>query len=178
MSKINELSTNIMFEVLSAAYMTFVNKAGSPLLLVPLMGIVNKIRSPMIRIHLLKQKAVGDLARPFKGGLEGLMSSFAKGLPREEPEPDARPETQAEEEVKTAVKKDIKESKEEEEEEQDEEQEEEEEEQEDEGDQDTHTVEMPAKNAAGTASATDELGNGESLDELDDEGVDVNADEK
>ena len=52
-AKITEMSQGLLFEVLPALYMHFVKKAGGPLLLVPLMGVLNKIRSPMFRIHLL-----------------------------------------------------------------------------------------------------------------------------
>lgn len=72
------MTNSNLFEVISAAYMHLVNKAGGPLLLVPLMGVLNKYRSPLIQVHLFNKRAVGPFARPFKSGLEAIVGSFTK----------------------------------------------------------------------------------------------------
>ena len=70
--KVNEMSQGLMFEILPAMFMHFVKKSGTPLLLVPLMGILNKMRAPLVRIHMLGQ----TLKRPFKSGMEEMMSAL------------------------------------------------------------------------------------------------------
>eukprot|EP01038_Epipyxis_sp_PR26KG_P008020 gene8020-10868_t len=68
-----KLFSNNLFEVMVVSYLHFVNKSGAPLLLFPLMGIINKLKSPIIQIHLFGFKAVGDLVRPFKSSFERML---------------------------------------------------------------------------------------------------------
>jgi len=74
LAEIKKLTQGLFFEIIAASYMHFVNKAGKPLIIIPVMGLLNKIKSPMVQIHLMKYKAVGQLKRPFKAGFENILA--------------------------------------------------------------------------------------------------------
>jgi len=63
LAEVKKLSQGLFFEIIAASYMHFINKAGKPLIIIPVMGLLNKIKSPMIQIHFMGYKAVGQLSR-------------------------------------------------------------------------------------------------------------------
>ena len=63
LAEVKKLSQGLFFEIAAASYMHFINKAGKPLIIIPVMGLLNKIKSPMIQIHFMGYKAVGQLSR-------------------------------------------------------------------------------------------------------------------
>lgn len=75
--EVTQLSRGFLFEIATVTFMHFYAKAGKPLLFVPLMGITNKIKAPIVRIHLFGMKAVGSLARPFKSGLAKMLEGHS-----------------------------------------------------------------------------------------------------
>ena len=74
LAEVKKLTQGLFFEVIVASYMHFVNKAGKPLIIIPVMGLLNKIKNPMVQIHLMGYKAVGQLSRPFKAGFENMLA--------------------------------------------------------------------------------------------------------
>lgn len=46
------------------------------LLLIPVMGLVSRMKEPLVLIHLLRMKAVGQLSRPFKSTLQILLDDL------------------------------------------------------------------------------------------------------
>jgi len=86
LAELSKLSSGIFFEVLSVTYMHFVSKAGKPLLFVPMTGIMNKFKAPIVQIHLFGAKPIGQLARPFKTGMETFLTSVAAAAAPEAPE--------------------------------------------------------------------------------------------
>lgn len=63
LAEVKKLSQGLFFEIVAASYMHFINKAGKPLIIIPVMGLLNKIKSPMVQIHFMGYKAVGQLSR-------------------------------------------------------------------------------------------------------------------
>ena len=80
LGEVKKLAGSIFFEILSVTYMHFITKAGKPLLFVPLVGFLNKLKSPVFQVHILGFKPVGSLARPFQSGLEKMMKSFMPSM--------------------------------------------------------------------------------------------------
>jgi hypothetical protein len=78
LAEVQKLSSSVLFELLAASFMHFVSKSTAPLLMLPMMGLSSKLKAPIVQIHLLRMKPVGQLARPFKSGLEAMLSSFGK----------------------------------------------------------------------------------------------------
>ena len=74
LAEVKKLSQGLFFEIIAASYMHFVNKAGKPLIIIPVMGLLNKIKSPIVQLHLMGYKAVGQLSRPFKAGFENMLA--------------------------------------------------------------------------------------------------------
>ena len=75
--ELKKLSNGLIFEILSVTYMHMITKVGKPLLFVPLMGMMNKFKSPVVQIHLFRFHAIGNLERPFKSQIEKMMSGMA-----------------------------------------------------------------------------------------------------
>ncbi len=75
--ELKKLSNGLIFEILSVTYMHMITKVGKPLLFVPLMGMMNKFKSPIVQIHLFRFHAIGNLERPFKSQIEKMMSGMA-----------------------------------------------------------------------------------------------------
>ena len=76
LAEISKMSNSVMMEMVTTTYMHFTKKAGKPLLFVPLMGLVNKLRSPIVQIHVFNRPAKGRLSRPFKSGMESIMGDI------------------------------------------------------------------------------------------------------
>lgn len=66
LKEINKLFGGVIFEILMVSYMHLVNKSGKQLIFIPLMGITNKLKSPILQLHLFKFKSFGLWERPFK----------------------------------------------------------------------------------------------------------------
>lgn len=77
LEEIRKLSSSMLFELLAAFYMHFVNKNYAPLLMIPLMGLTNKLKAPIVQLHVLRMRAVGPLARPFKSPMEAMLASVS-----------------------------------------------------------------------------------------------------
>ncbi len=75
--ELKKISNGLIFEILSVTYMHMITKVGKPLLFVPLMGMMNKFKSPIVQIHLFRFHAIGNLERPFKSQIEKMMSGMA-----------------------------------------------------------------------------------------------------
>eukprot|EP00428_Durinskia_dybowskii_P086475 CAMPEP_0170442132 /NCGR_PEP_ID=MMETSP0117_2-20130122/47256_1 /TAXON_ID=400756 /ORGANISM="Durinskia baltica, Strain CSIRO CS-38" /LENGTH=158 /DNA_ID=CAMNT_0010702703 /DNA_START=1 /DNA_END=474 /DNA_ORIENTATION=- len=84
LEEVKKLSSAMLFELLAATYMYFIRKSTAQLLMIPLMGITGKLKSPIVQIHLFRMQPVGPLERPFKSGfqlmLEGLGGSTTKSV--------------------------------------------------------------------------------------------------
>lgn len=79
LAQVQKLSSGMLFELLVASYMHLVVKNTAQLLMVPLMGLSGKLRAPIVQIHLLRLRPVGQLARPFKSGFESMLAGLQKG---------------------------------------------------------------------------------------------------
>jgi len=55
LAEVAKLSSSVMMEMVSTSYMHFSKGAGKPLLFVPLMGIVNKLRAPVVQVHVFNR---------------------------------------------------------------------------------------------------------------------------
>lgn len=75
LGEVKKLFSGLIFEILAGSYLHFVNKNGAPLLMIPVMGLINKLKAPIIQLHILRFKAVGDLKRPFKTGFEKMIAN-------------------------------------------------------------------------------------------------------
>ena len=79
LAEVSKLASSVMMEMVTTTYMHLTKKAGKPLLFVPLMGVVNKLRAPVVQIYVFNRRAKGHLARPFKAGLDSVLAEI---LPR------------------------------------------------------------------------------------------------
>lgn len=76
LSEIDKFSSNLFFEVCYVTFSHLYQKNMPPLLAIPFVGILNKLRSPLIRIHIFKEKPNSELTRPFKGPFASLFESM------------------------------------------------------------------------------------------------------
>eukprot|EP01039_Chlorochromonas_danica_P005205 gene5204-5736_t len=102
-----KLYQKLFFEILTTSVMHFVFKRHSSLLIVPLMGIANRLKEPLILIHFFRFKPFGSLARPFKSAMEMAMEDLIVKQ-EEEQEQTASAETSSEEKPKIENSKETK----------------------------------------------------------------------
>lgn len=100
-----KLYQKLFFEILTTSVMHFVFKRHSSLLIVPLMGIANRLKEPLILIHFFRFKPFGSLARPFKSAMEMAMEDLVL---KQEEEEVASAETTSEEQPKIETSKESK----------------------------------------------------------------------
>jgi hypothetical protein len=75
-----ELFTSLITEIIGVTILHFVFKMGAPLLMVPMWGVTNRLKSPLILIRLFGMKPVGQFSRPFKSSMEMMMSDMMSGV--------------------------------------------------------------------------------------------------
>ena len=75
-NELQVLRKGLLFELCILGVLHIIMKQNQPLMYFPIVGIVNKISNPLIKVHLFHQKAIGKLSRPFKSPLEDLFQSL------------------------------------------------------------------------------------------------------
>ena len=75
LQQLAKLQNELFCEVISTTFLHFVSKAHKPLLLVPIMGIINKVQANLVQIHIFGKRAIGALKRPFTLSIQALLDS-------------------------------------------------------------------------------------------------------
>jgi Phosphate transport (Pho88) len=75
LQQLAKLQNELFCEVISTTFLHFISKAHKPLLLVPIMGVMNKLQANLVQIHINGKRAVGALKRPFHSSLEALFKN-------------------------------------------------------------------------------------------------------
>lgn len=75
-----DLYKSLLMEIVGVTFLHSVFKMGAPLLMVPMWGITNRLKSPLIQIRLLGMKPLGQFARPFKSQMELMMDDMGSGF--------------------------------------------------------------------------------------------------
>ncbi len=85
LAEIARLSSSVLLEMVTTSYMHFYKKSCKPLLFVPLMGVINKLRAPIVQVHLWgrrpTKKRHAHLRRPFRSGFESILAGFMPAIP-------------------------------------------------------------------------------------------------
>lgn len=71
-----DLFTSLIQEIIGVTFIHGVFKMKAPLLMVPMWGVTNRLKSPLIMLRIFGMKAVGPLSRPFKGQMEIMMENM------------------------------------------------------------------------------------------------------
>jgi hypothetical protein len=69
---------SLFFELILVSYLHFIRRRHSSLLIAPFMGIVSKLKEPLLQIHLFGFYSIGDIKRPFQSALVLMMKKFAE----------------------------------------------------------------------------------------------------
>lgn len=75
-----ELFGSLVNEIIGVAILHMVFKMGTPLLMVPMWGLTNRLKAPLVLIRIFGMKPLGQFARPFKSSMEMMMSDMMSGL--------------------------------------------------------------------------------------------------
>ena len=75
LQQLAKLQNELFCEVISTTFLHFISKAHKPLLLVPIMGVMNKLQANLVKIHIQGKRAVGSLKRPFYSNMEALFKN-------------------------------------------------------------------------------------------------------
>lgn len=75
-----DLYKSLLMEIVGVTFLHSVFKMGAPLLMVPMWGITNRLKSPLIQIRLFGMKPLGQFARPFKSQMELMMDDMGSGF--------------------------------------------------------------------------------------------------
>lgn len=75
-----DLYKSLLMEIIGVTFLHSVFKMGAPLLMVPMWGITNRLKSPLIQIRLFGMKPLGQFARPFKSQMELMMDDMGSGF--------------------------------------------------------------------------------------------------
>ena len=69
LSEVSRLGLGLAAEAAVTLYMDLVARMPYLTLLVPLTGVVSKLKAPIVQVHLFGRRAVGELRRPFRSAL-------------------------------------------------------------------------------------------------------------
>eukprot|EP01041_Mallomonas_annulata_P014233 gene14233-30283_t len=93
--EVDKFANSLLMEILFITYLHIYKKTIPPLFIIPFTGFLNKIRSPLIRIYLFGERAVGLLQRPFKSSMEVFIDSMKDNVQPKQDKVDVEDEVES-----------------------------------------------------------------------------------